>query len=61
MREKSELLKSVFSWGIILRGDLDTIEKIKAYLTTLDIRVVYQTLDTGGLWIVKCPEGERPQ
>lgn len=50
--------KTLISYGIVIRADIDTIEKIKKYLSELpDVTVIFQLVDGGRLWIVR--ENER--
>jgi len=54
MKNKDDLLKTVLNWGLVIRTDLGTIDKIKQFLAELpDVELIYQTVDGGRLWIVR--------
>lgn len=53
-----DFLKTIISWGIIIRADVGSISKIKQLIKSLpDAQIVYQTTSAGRLRIVK--EDER--
>lgn len=52
MERKNNFLGTEFNLAVVLRTDLETIEKIKDFLASLDnVRIIYQDLDRGKLWI----------
>ena len=57
MSEGDDLFRTVLSWGLIIRADLETINEIRKFLAERGVRVLYQRVDAGGLWIVKKEEG----
>lgn len=51
---RDEFLKTRVSWGVILRADLESIEKIKQLISTVPgITIAYQLTDIGRLRIVR--------
>lgn len=54
---KDAFLKNKFTFGLILRADIEDIEKIKKLIATVpDVVVIYQTIDAGPLWIKRGPK-----
>jgi len=68
MHKQSEFSKIVISYGLILRGDISAIEKLKQLLASdSDLSVIYQIVDGGRLYVVReedykkiFPEGAKP-
>lgn len=52
MKDTSDFLGNKFSWGIILRANLNTIEEIKEFIAKQNgISIVFQKLSTEKLFI----------
>jgi nitrate reductase NapAB chaperone NapD len=61
MPEKNgdKFLQTRVSFGLILRTDLETVEKIKRQIADFpNVVIVYQTTEAGHLWIVRKSETE---
>jgi hypothetical protein len=61
MKDANEFLKTELSYALVLRGELDSINEIKEYLSTIpDIRLIYQKWSFDPLYISpNAPSGSR--
>jgi nitrate reductase NapAB chaperone NapD len=54
MRNNNDFLKTRINYAVVLRTDLETVEKIKEYLSQLpDVALIFQKADVGKLLIVR--------
>ena len=53
IEKKIDFLESFFSFGLVIRANLDTIQDIKEYISSYsgDITIVFQKISTNKLWI----------
>jgi len=52
MRENIDFLTNKFSFGLIIRSNLEAIEDIKKYIAEHEnISVIFQKISTNKLWI----------
>ena len=54
-----EFLETWLTYALVVRGPLGEIEKLKRFVADSGLRVIYQTTDSGRLWISRRPEGGR--
>ena len=61
MTSKDEFLKTELSYALVLRGELDSINAIKEYISTIsDIRLIYQRWSFDPLYITTiAPSGSK--
>jgi nitrate reductase NapAB chaperone NapD len=54
MRNNNDFLKTRINFALVIRTDLETIEKIKEFLSQLpDVILIFQKADAGKLLIVR--------
>jgi len=58
-KDLEDFLETWLTFGLVVRGPLDKIEKLKRFVADSGLRVVYQTVDSGRLWITRRPEKGR--
>ena len=55
----ADFLTTRVSWAVIIKADVQTVERIKQLLATMpEAQVCFQKWSMGKLWIVDRPEGE---
>jgi len=56
IKKNSDFLASFFSFGLVIRGNLENIQDIKEYISNCsDVNIIFQKISTNKLWI---KEGE---
>jgi len=56
-KENSDFLRTELTFALVLRSDLETVQEIKKYLSEKeDVEIVYQTTDSGKLYITRKEE-----
>lgn len=53
---KADFLRTRFSFGLIVRADVETIEAIKRFVASQNLTPVYQVVDSSHLWIIRKPD-----
>jgi hypothetical protein len=54
MKNQVDFSRIIISYGLVIRGDISAIEKLKQLLTTFsDLSVIYQVADGGRLYVVR--------
>lgn len=52
MERKNNFLANRFTYGLVIKANLETIEDIKKYIANHDdINVIFQKISTDNLWI----------
>jgi len=51
MEEEDDFLQTRITFGLVLRTDLRSIELVKKYIASLDIKPIYQRVTTNRLYI----------
>jgi len=58
MDNKDDFLCTIVNWGVIVRADFETIQRIKKMLAGIpELDIIYQAVDTGRLRIVRENQG----
>ena len=51
----NNFLKTYFSFGVVIRADLQEIQRLKKVLSDLDIKICFQKMSTNKLFISEQP------
>lgn len=55
---QDNFLKTRFSFGLIVRADVQEIEALKKFVSDHNLTVVFQLVETGHLWIIRRDAGD---
>lgn len=51
LQQHDKFFDNEFSFGLIIRADINTIDEIKRYIAEHEIKIVFQKISTNKLWV----------